>query len=167
MAILSASDFTSGVTKIAGNQFSSANINASIDENWEQLQIKRMLGSTEGQSFIDDLVDGEPQTAKYVTIFNEFLFNYGNIPYECIGIKEILKRLFYCEYLRQQENINTGLGNKIGVSEASNDLFIHAGHTLWNEAAANVDNLQGYCRIESDTYTDFEFVYRYQMVSPI
>jgi hypothetical protein len=167
MGILAASDFASGNTKIAGNGFSDADLTASLSEEWENEQIKLMLGNTEGLAFIADLSGGEPQTAKYITIFNEFSFAIGGHPYRCIGIKKILTYLFYFEYTTQQENVNTGSGNKTIESEAARPLMYSMGQRLYNEARDNADILQGYCIENRDTYTDFKLVHQYPYAAMI
>jgi len=167
VAILSASDFKSGRVKLASSQTDVANLTALISSDWENKQIRRMLGATEGDAFIADLVAGVPQTAKYITIFNSFEFEIANWPYSCAGIKEILKYLFYYYFTQEQSTFNSSAGDKSLNIEASNDLFISKGMRLRNRASSEVTYLQRYCLDNSDTYTDFEVVYQYPYLSPI
>lgn len=167
MAILSVDDFKTGITQIASDEYSRDILLTFIDEEWENQQIKLMLGATEGQAFIDDLVSGIPQAAKYTKLFNSFSYEVSNHPHRCIGIKEILKRLLYYNYTNQQANDQTSGGNMAVNQEAASPLNYSLTHRLRNEAVNEVEKLQNYCIRNKETYPSFEFVYQYDYVNII
>jgi hypothetical protein len=61
-----------GKWSIAFNEYTSEELDDFIEEN-EKKFIVSLLGAELGQLFIDDLVAQVPQTARFISIYNEFL----------------------------------------------------------------------------------------------
>ena len=93
--IIQRQDFLSGITSITENQFSVDELDFYITEKLENTNIRLILGETLGDAFIADLTGTPrvPQTAKYLTIFNELDFSISNEPYYSTGLKDILRVL--------------------------------------------------------------------------
>jgi len=149
---ISDSDFV-GKYEISTNQFS--NLDAFLTDADEAKLIKQVLGVTEGQAFIDDLDgNGEPQTAKYVTIFNPIDFDVYGSPEHTDGLKQILIQLFYSYYTSEQMIFNMTEGNSTIAAEAAqaNDT---KQIVVYNRGVDNINSLQCYIQMNRDTYTDY------------
>lgn len=158
MSILTSADFENGETKISQNQFNIANFNTFLTEAKENSYIKDILGTTLGQAFIADLT-GDPATptdAKYQLIFSFFSFDESGINESCIGLKEILKYLFYNEFVSGQNIINQSGGNSSVRIEASNpEGLIKRSTVIYNRAVENICILQYYVCQDSTSYPDY------------
>lgn len=154
--ILATSDFEEGYTSIDQGGFS--DFETYLSETKENNFIKQILGNDLGQEFIDDLTGtpSRPQTAKFTTIFNELNFEYGSSSFYTTGLFEILKYLFYFDYVSQQEVINQAGGNKgVSLEAGVNEGLIRRSTIIYNRAVQNIEILQGYVRDNSATYSDF------------
>ena len=162
MSILKTTDFASGRVKVSQDQYNVSDFADFITDERNYMRIKTILGNTLGQEFIDDLTGDPavPQTAKFTTIFSEFEYEYENISGYSIGLKEILKRLCYYDYVTQQAEINQSGGNKVIQHEASQPAtFAIKLVRLYNEAIDGIRELQLYVNDNDDTYTDFDGKY--------
>lgn len=161
MSILKTTDFQSGKTRISQNQYSTADLEDFIGDQENYGRIKRIFGATLGQELIDDL-SGDPavpQTSKWVTLFSEFNYNYDDIPVYCIGLKEVLKRLSYHDYVLAQAEINQMNGNQVAQSEASSPAsFQLKAVRAYNEAVNGIRELQLYVDDSSD-FDDYDGFY--------
>lgn len=156
--IIQRQDFHSGITAITENQFSVDELDFYITEKLENNNIRLILGKTLGDAFIADLTGTPriPQTAKYVTIFNELDFTISNEPYHTTGLKDILKTMVFISFTSDQTTFNSGSGNMRIIQEAaqSNSLITKNG-LLTNRNFENITSLQGYVRENPTDYPDF------------
>ena len=162
--ILATTDFESGLTRIAQDSNTIIDLTTYLTTDNEKRYIYDVMGKTLGDLFIADLVNGVPQTAKYLTIFNPFHFVEGDTTYSNIGLKEILKYFVYFEYTSSQTVINQSGGNQGILTEASTpEGLIKKGEIIYNRAVDNTTNLQCYLIDNSTDYPDFAG----QMLDPI
>lgn len=162
MSILKTTDFQSGKTRISQDQYSTADLEAFIGDQENYGRIKHIFGATLGQELIDDLAGdpAEPQTAKWITLFSEFNYNFDDVPVYCIGLKEVLKRLCYYDYVLQQAEQNQMNGNQVAQSEASSAAsFQLKAVRIYNEAVNGIRQLQLYVSDNSDTFSDYDGFY--------
>ena len=156
--ILSSSDFENGETKISQNQFNLVNFNTYLTEEKENSYIKDIFGTTLGQALIDDLA-GDPSTptdAKWQTIFNFFSFDESGLNQDCIGIKDILKYLFYHDFVSGQNILNQSGGNSSVRIESSNpEGLIKRSTVIYNRAVDNICTIQYYVSQDSVSYPDY------------
>lgn len=165
--ILATSDFDSGMTSISQGNYS--DLDSYLSSVKENAIIKRILGETLGQEFIDDLTGSpsRPQAAKFTTIFNELQFDYSGLPYYTCGLYEVLKYLTFAEYSSQQSVINQSGGN-MGVTLEASEMegLISRSDVILNRAVMNIHALQLYVQDNSATYTDYDGVI-FEYNSPI
>jgi len=162
--ILSTSDFLNGVTKISQDQNAVANFAEYLTVNKENSYIKKIFGVTLGQEFINDLTGtpSAPVAAKWQLIFSYFDFSVSDYNESCIGLKEILKYLFYNDFVSEQAIINQSMGNGAVRQEATNrEGLVKKSTIINNRAVEQIDLLQYYIN-DSVNYTSpsgqqFEF----------
>ena len=155
--ILSTSDFLSGVTKISQDQNAVANFAAYLTANRENSYIKKMFGVVLGQELIDDLAGtpSVPVTAKWQLIFLYFDFDISGYNESCIGLKEILKYLFYNDFVSEQAIINQSMGNGSVRQEATNrEGLVKKSTIINNRAAEQIDLLQYYISQHPTNYSN-------------
>ena len=154
--ILAVTDFEGNSTAIDQSIYSK--LPTYLSATKEEKYIKKTFGSTLGAEFIADLTGtpSRPQTAKWTDIFDEFVFDNGGYSYSCSGIYEILKFLFYNDFVSEQKILNQAGGNSSVRVEAS-DLEGLIGKTtiIHNRAVENICVLQAYIQLNSSTYSDF------------
>jgi hypothetical protein len=157
--IIQRQDFLSGITSITENQFSVDELDFYITEKLENTNIRLILGKTLGDAFIADLTGTPrvPQTAKYLTIFNELDFSISNEPYYSTGLKDILKKMVFVSFTSDQTTFNSGSGNIRIVQEAAqaNSLVTKNG-LITNRNYESITNLQNYVMENPTDYPDFK-----------
>jgi len=112
-------NYESGTLLIASNKHTEDTVQAYIDEN-EVPYLEDMLGCELAALFIADLVNGVPQTQRFINIFDPFCFDddcHGIQKSE--GIKVMLKYFIYWEYIKQQRINNTNTGDVVNENEVS------------------------------------------------
>lgn len=165
--ILETTDFEEGYTSISQGNFS--DFETYLSETKENNFIKQILGSELGQEFVDDLTGtpSRPQQTKFTTIFNELNFEYNSCSFYTNGIFEILKYLFYFDYVSQQEVINQAGGNKgVSLEAGVNEGIVTRSIITYNKAVQNIEILQGYIRNDSTTYPNFNGQH-FEYLSPL
>lgn len=155
--ILATSDFEEGINSIDQGKYS--DLSTYLGATKEEAYIKRIFGTTLGTEFITDLTGSpsRPQTTKWTTIFNEFVFDYNGYSHACSGLYEILKFLFYNDIVSQQATTNQAGGNSgLSVEASVQGGIIGKDTVLYNRAVENICTLQIYLIDNSDTYTNYQ-----------
>ena len=98
-----------GYFALAKNQHTDDSLQAYIDRFEEQAL--RMLFQCEYDNFIADLVDGVPQSAKWLDVYNKFYeCGYCGINYESKGLLDLIKSFVFYNYSIESNVTNTILG---------------------------------------------------------
>ena len=159
MSILKTTDFASGYTKIATDQYTDTELATFLVDKKLHATIKRIMGDELGQAFIDDLTGDPavPVTAKWTTIFEDFEAVVDDIPFYCLGLKNILVYLTYCDYVSQQSIVNISTGNK-GISQeaAITEGLIKKSVIVNNRAVEAIRYLQLYLDDKPSDYPNFD-----------
>jgi hypothetical protein len=112
-------DYESGILLIATNKHTEDTLQAYIDE-YDVPYLQDMLGCELYELFLADLVNGVPQSQRFIDIFEPFCKDddcYGIQKSE--GIKIMVKYFIYWEYVKQQRVNNTNTGDVINENEVS------------------------------------------------
>lgn len=154
MAILQTSDFSTGQFSIPNDKFSQLGIYIT---KFERHYLLKLLGNNLYDSFIADLTASTPQvpqTAIYITIFNEFHIEMDGVNNSSEGIKEMLKQFIYFHFMRDAAYKKTPFGVTTGAAEnATNSVY--QGFNLIESFNQGVDNsiaIQWYIQ---DNMTDY------------
>jgi hypothetical protein len=119
MAFIQTTDFL-GDIKISQNSKESADLQSYIDQTQERV-LRNLLGDSEYNLFIADLVAGVPQTQKWLNFLNGFTWvddsDYDN---NYTGIKQFLRYFTYFEFVRNLNAKTTTIG--IQFADAENSL---------------------------------------------
>ena len=159
MSILKTTDFASGYTKIATDQYTDTDLATFLVDKKLYSIIKRIMGDELGQAFIDDLTGDPavPTTAKWITIWNDFEAVVDDIPFYCLGLKNILVYLTYCDFVSQQSIVNISTGNKSINQEAANtEGLMKKSVVVNNRAVEAVRYLQIYLDDNPTDYPNFD-----------
>ncbi len=119
------------------------------------------MGVKLGKLFIADLVNGVPQTQRFIDIFNAFAFQPDTYSFnltcwcayrifESKGIKDILLHLIFYQYTYKTTIGATQSGATINKSEVSNTLNPYSGSRFaeqkYNEALSDIEAIQWYIK---------------------
>ena len=159
--ILTPDDFGSGEYKVPQNCFDS--IQDYLDK-YEKLYLTRVLGAELYDLFVADLLNGVPQTAKYLTIFNEFRIDENSCIRISEGIKEMLKQFCYYHIIRDL-GVKKGIGG-VGKFTDSVGETSYKGFNIveaFNEGVDNVYAIQWYICDNDTDYPEYNGEYfKYQ-----
>ena len=158
--ILIPDDFSSGEYKVPQNCFDS--IQDYLDK-YEKQYLTRVLGADLYDLFIADLVSGVPQTAIYLSLFDEFRIDDDRCIRIYEGMKEMLKQFCYYHIIRDL-GVKKGIG---GVGKYNSEVSDtgYKGFNIneaYNEGVDNVGVLQWFiCENDADypTYNGDYFKY--------
>lgn len=119
MSFISTFDFL-GDIKISQNSKESADLQSYIDQTQERV-LRDLLGDTEYNNFIADLISEVPQTQKWIKFFNGFTWqNDDEYDNNYTGIKQFLRYFTYFEFVRNLNAKTTTVG--IQFADAENSL---------------------------------------------
>lgn len=124
--ILKIDDFKAGYYRISLGTKQDTELQEILDKV-EAKYIPLLFGVELSALFLADLdVNGVPQTARFIEVYNEFVVQdttifYPGKVYQSEGIKDLLKGIAYFLYTRQQKTRQTDNGPKITRSENSED----------------------------------------------
>ena len=107
--LITSADFT-GDNDIATDVYTTVDMDAAISE-YESKLLYELLGIELYDLFVADLVNKVPQTAKYLTIYNAFVKEIDDVMVFSLGMKKMLVKWVYFQYVRTQPQTNTIEGN--------------------------------------------------------
>lgn len=153
--IIQLSDFV-GQYHIARSTDSDTDLQSYID-SYEQDYLERLLGVSLAELFIADLSAGEPQTQIYIDIFEEFADDNDGYPMKSKGIKDILLRCVWFEYMRRHGIKNTTSGNVNSTMDLSEPAMGNRTHIcrVYNDVEKSWVAIQWYILQHSTDYPDF------------
>jgi hypothetical protein len=159
--IVSITDFETGTTAIATDNFTEEELQTAID-TYELTLLYEMLGVELCDLFIADLDDGEPQTQRFIDIFNAWFKDINGDLIQSLGIKQMLVKWIFFFYVRQQSQVNTISGNE--QSESSINYFSKMGFaTLVNEynyCISTFKSIQRYIIANGSTYPEYKGIHK-------
>lgn len=154
--ILAASDFEGGKYQISYDPNTQTDLEVYLTDDNEKSLLYELMGKTEADAFIADLVSGVPVTAKWTAIFNWFSYNEDSEVITCDGLKEYLKGRVYYQYVSQQPIVNLAQGNARLTNDASvEESLVTKEIVLYNRVIHEGEKIQYYMYWESATYPDF------------
>jgi hypothetical protein len=144
-----------GKWSIAFNEYTSEELDDFIEEN-EKKFIVSLLGAELGQLFIDDLVSQVPQTARFISIYNEFFIDDGDCVFISDGMKKMMLGFVFFDYVRHQDKKNTISGMVQNESELANQIpSFNVVVNRYNLAAETAKNIQWYICENEPTYPEY------------
>lgn len=118
-----------------------------------------LLGKVLADLYIEDLDEGEPQTAIYETIHEELIYTSGTLEMKSRGIKEILKGIIFYFYVSETLAEHGQSGVEKVLAEASVLQGFENGTRFaekrWNDIIESWETIQAYCRANPEDYPDF------------
>jgi hypothetical protein len=174
MIILQTSDFD-GFQSISQSISTTPLLQIYIDR-YEKIYIKKILGVTLGQLFIEDIqgidLDSSAIETRFQTILDPFIKqqdNDGDVIYENKGMKDILASLIFHEFVSgtQVKHGQAGvLNNQAEVSTiGSPEDATRFGEVKWNEALESIEAIQWWCGTEDEAnypeYNGITFGHQY------
>lgn len=149
-------DFGKGKYELQSGMYSQAKIQAYIDKYERQYLIK-LLGVELFNLFVADLVNGLPQSAKYLKIYNAFEYDNVNCNiYISEGMVEMIKGFVYYQYLKDLTNNVAISGNVRPLGENSENVSTLNTmiYTRYNDSIRTYRAIQHYiCDFSSDYLT--------------
>lgn len=153
---LNTSDFI-GFYKISGNSHTSAELLNYIND-LEPTILRKLLGVELYDLFIADLdANNQPQSQRFIDIFNPFSYDYNSTIIESKGIKEMLKGFIYYEYVRDSDYFNVISGNvknSFGNSEKARGVE-YGLNERYNKALLTFCNIQEFINQNDSVYPEF------------
>lgn len=158
LIISSSEDFSFGKYAINDADPTRQNLKEYIKQNEKRL-IYELLGVDLGNLLIADLgPNKEPQTQRFITIFEPLAFNWSHKLVISKGIKEVLKGFVFSEFVREQNyknNINGSSRNLYEQGEVISANFAGIAHK-YNEALESFWAIQMYINDNRTDYTEFK-----------
>jgi hypothetical protein len=108
-------DFNKGEIRIATSTATQVDLNIFIDTAEVEV-LQELFGFELYELFVADLVDGVPQTQRFIDVFDAFYDDTDAVAGWCCGssrsegIKKMLMRFIYFEFTREQHIQNTSTG---------------------------------------------------------
>lgn len=132
-----------------------------------ELEVLRPLfGKELYDLFIEDLAlvtIGDPTADRFIAVFNEFYIDEELPVIESQGIKEMLKRFIWCEYVRKQPIQNAVVGM---VKNEQENSSIASGseygwHQIYNEAVKSYSSIQILMLRDDTLYPEFKGIHKH------
>lgn len=167
MPVIIAADQLTGRFQVTQNSKVSV-VNTIVDyiDSIEKPFIIKLLGADLGNAFWDDLdVDGVPQEARFLALFEAFDIDDTCEVRSSKGIIEIIKAMVFAQYTREADIVNTDTGNQSAKGENAQRARANAKVVkAYNEAIASVKAIQWYIEenpedYDYDDYNGQEFTY--------
>lgn len=145
-----------GEVQLQADRFTTANFN-SIRDEYEATYIRKLLGATLGNAFLDDLdASGVPTTARFTAIYDAFQFDDSGFLVQSKGIKEMIKGIIWFYYTRNNTQDTTLGGNKTSKSQnsdyARSKSFVVR---IYNQSIDTAKSIQYYICDNSSTYPEY------------
>ncbi len=151
--MLTIANFT-GIYKLATNNINSTKINELITY-YETKLMNELLGRELATEFYADLdVNNQPQTQKFIDIYEPLYFDAVCGKWGSDGLIETLKGLVYFAIVSEQYENNTMDGNVVNGVEVSNRSNIGA-YLKYNSAVENYNVIQYYIKLNATVYPNF------------
>jgi hypothetical protein len=97
-----------------------------------------------------------PQTARFISIFNEFYIDDGSCVFVSEGMKKMLLGMVYFQYVRDQSLKNTVSGTVRNQAElATQQPAFNSVVQRWNQSTDTFQNIQWYICDNSTTYPEY------------
>lgn len=177
MSLTKPSDYK-GSVKIAQNDFDTDFLQDYLDEK-EPDYLRDLLGCELYDLFVADLINGIPQTQRFIDIYNAFcndidsicfidpIWNAWFIESFCFneqnrsrGVMEMLKGFMYFEYVRDQPIANSSVGPNVSVGIASDLVPLNstAIKKAYNKSIKDYWNIQFFIQDNETDYPEFNGV---------
>jgi len=159
MAFTATTDYT-GFWKIGKTNHVSNDLQEYID-NGEPERLRDLLGCTLYDLFIADLdVNGDPQTQRFIDIFEPFCLDDGNtngLQHRSEGMKVMLQGFIYNDYVKETDFANVISGNvKNSFSNAERARGVEYGiDERYNRAVSTYWEIQWFICANSAIYPEF------------
>lgn len=137
---------------IATDVYTEADLTLAIDE-YENPLLYELLGIELYNLFVADLVNGVPQTAKYLTIYNAFVKEIDDKMVTSQGMKEMLVQWVFFYFVRTQPQSNS-IGGNVENQDTINKPSEMSYTTLvlkYNKCITNFKSIQTYIKSVKDT----------------
>jgi hypothetical protein len=155
MGILIDTDDFVGKWSIATDDYTDDHLNDYIN-TYEKRFLVFLLGSELFDLFQADLVAQVPQTARFISIFNEFYIDDGSCVFVSEGMKKMLLGMVYFQYVRDQSLKNTVSGTVRNQAElATQQPAFNSVVQRWNQSTDTFQNIQWYICDNSTTYPEY------------
>lgn len=175
MILLTTSDFD-GFQSIAQSIASTPLLQIYIDR-YEEIYIKKILGVTLGQLFIEDVQgldsDSSAIEARFQALIDPFIKqDSSDRVLESKGMKDILASLIFFEFVSgtQIKHAQAGvINNQAEVSTiGSHEDATRFGEVKWNEALISIESIQWWCGAEDEAnYPEYNGIYFRPQYSPL
>jgi hypothetical protein len=150
---------TDFVGKFQINQNSYTQLDSYIDK-YEQPYLMELLGAELYELFIADLLNGKPQKAEYLSIYNIIVDqDCGKLMFS-EGMVEMLKGFIYFEFVRDDKYKHTPSGIVVNRSDISREAGFSEFdiYGRYNDAVKNYDVIQWYIQKYKSDYPEFNGV---------
>ena len=155
MGILIDTDDFVGKWNIAVDDYSEDRLNDYID-TFEKQYLVYLLGVELFDLFQADLVLQVPQTARFVSIFNEFFIDDGSCVFHSEGMKKMLLGMIYFQYVRDNDIKQTPSGTYKNTSELANSFpSFNSVVQRWNQSIENYQTIQWYICDNPTIYPEY------------
>jgi len=139
---------------------------------YEETFLQDLLGCALFDLFQADLVNGVPQTQRFIDLFDKFCLDPDNVisfshtdcnkQYKSLGMKDMVTALIYFQYTRDNYIKNTDVGLMINEGETSalagSGIFYDDIYERWNRGIESYNSIQYKIYKESDTYPEYRGV---------
>lgn len=156
--ILELTDFV-GKYQISQDINTSEDLSGYLTDNNEKTLLYELMGKSLADLFLADLT-GDPSTpasANWITVFNYFNFEDGQIIESCIGIKEYLTARVYDQYVSWQGSVNQASGNgTIQTDATEGEGMFSKDLVFYNRSVDEGRKIQYYLHLNPSDYPDFK-----------
>lgn len=162
MSIISVSDFTGYFHRLSQSEFKQDSQTTLITSS-EGGYLAKILGKELADLFYADLdANNEPQTARFISIFNPFIEQYNKCIYESKGLKYALTGFIYYEFVANENIRSTDVGlNKSSMENAtslSQYNLLRQAEIRYNDSIESVEAIQKYICENASTYPEYDGV---------
>jgi hypothetical protein len=160
MQIISLQDFESGKFAISTNQYTTADL-VKYGDTYELNYLEDLLGVELAKLLLADLVNGVPQTQRFIDIFNRISMDYEQSGDGCVlrseGIPAILIGFVWCEFVKDQNAKNTIAGTTQNEQEVSKVMSFRNAQFIerYNTTLNSYTSLQIYIAENITVYPEF------------
>ncbi len=122
---------------------------------YERYYLLRLFGAELYKLFIADLVDGIPQTSRFIDIYQPFALDDDHCLRDSEGIKAMLKEFVYYHILLEQPNIKTTTGTvKMQNENSSMSTYDFNIIEAYNKGVENYKTIQWFICDRDEDYPE-------------